>query len=147
MSHILLAMNRLAIPLLLLAIRGCGAGSSASAAAQIKRFSRDARIKLPASAKPLLYCEAADEAKQSAWLSFALPTEAVEPFLNASPFYGVALRSNDKYYTGDFSVLWESPPPQHRTGQRKLVNSQILHLLIDDGNPTTATIYLLWQKN
>jgi hypothetical protein len=157
MSHHRFSIASWPAVLLVAALVGSGCGVSLTPAggsmkparptpAQIASFLQNARITLPASSSPLLYLEVSGGPDGVAWLSVNLPKADLQSFLQASPFRDAMLKPNDEYYLGDFSMLWQTQPTTHRSGQVRLPNAQVLNILIDETDPATATIYLMWHE-
>lgn len=131
------------------ALLGCG-GSSAPVittptAMQVKEFTRNAGITLPASAQPVSWRElrGMDDAL---WLQVRMPATEVAAFLASSPFSTAKLATNDQSRLYNFQDFWQSPPQRHRSGQESLPNARVLNIVIDDSDATNAVVYLMWHE-
>ena len=114
-------------------------------AAQLAEFTRNTSITLPASAQPVAWME--ERGMDTAlWLEVRMPAADVAQFLDSRPLQGVSWSRSDAYQLHQFREFFSQPPARYRAGQQALPNGRVLNVLVDESDPTQATVCLMWQE-
>jgi hypothetical protein len=133
---------------LLIALLGCSRSTvtiiTTPTAAQLAEFTTNAKISLPPSAQPLGWREQRGM-DAALWLQVRLPAADLQAFLDASPFRGAILTTNDMYRIFDFREFIPTPPTRYRCGEQQLPNAHYLKMVVDESDTTNAVVYFMWH--
>lgn len=112
--------------------------------ALIQEFLTRSGLTIPHSAQPTDWYE---ERGMDDTLSLRLrvPVSDLEAFLSQPLLKGLKLSAFDPSITHGFQVFGPTPAT-YRAGQQRLPNARFVNVLIDDGDPQTANVYLMWGE-